>query len=87
MKLYRKNNMIKQQDLENIVEDIAAKLFNQLYPDTKGWSQEKLAEEAMVTLELVGFVVNNFMFALNNKFEAAAEEVAREEEKPKIFVP
>ena len=79
--------MIKQQDLETVVEDIAGKLFQQLYPNAKDWTLEKQAEEAMATLELVAYVINNFMFELNKRFESAVEEVANEKETPKIFVP
>jgi hypothetical protein len=79
--------MIKQQDLENVVEDIAAKLFEQLYPNTKDWTPEKQAEEAMGTLELVAYVINNFMLELNKRFESVAEEVINEKETPKIYVP
>lgn len=79
--------MIKQQDLENVVEDIAAKLFEQLYPNAKEWTKEKQAEEAMATLELVAYVINNFMSELNKRFESTLEEVSNEKEVPKIFVP
>lgn len=79
--------MVKQEDLENVVEDIAAKLFEQLYPNAKDWPKEKQVEEAMATLELVAYVINNFMAELNKRFESVAEEVANEKETPKIFVP
>jgi hypothetical protein len=79
--------MIKKQDLENVVEDISAKLFEQLYPNANTWDPEKQAEEAMATLELVAYVVNNFMLELNKRFESVAEEVLNEKEVPKIFVP
>lgn len=79
--------MIKQQDLENVVEDIAAKVFNQIYPNASEWTKEKQAEEAMAVLELVAYIINNFMEQLNTKFQSAIEEVANEEETPKIFVP
>jgi hypothetical protein len=79
--------MIKQQDLENVVEDIAAKVFNQLYPNANDLTAEKQAEEAMATLELVAYIINNFMMELNKRFESAVEEVANEQETPKIFVP
>jgi len=79
--------MIKQQDLENVVEDIAAKVFQQLYPNASELSPEKQAEEVMATLELVAYIINNFMFELNKRFESVVEEEINEEKTPKIFVP
>jgi hypothetical protein len=79
--------MIKQQELETVVEDIAAKVFQQLYPNASELTAEKQAEEAMATLELVAYIINNFMFELNKRFESVVEDMANEQETPKIFVP
>jgi hypothetical protein len=79
--------MVNQSNLEQIVEKIAQEVFGKMFPNAAEMNKEETAESVMSVLELVGYIINNFMIEVNKVMESAAEEVVNEKETPKIFVP